>query len=169
MTRMFEQLKEEVTELHTSKEFKTFKKKSPNSYLCAGFMIIEQLKKVPWQIDYYCPDKKTITTFSVGKKVEAKETNKISASGDPIKELNLENIDVDFEHALKIIDSLLTKKYPDEKASKVITVLQHMKEAEVWNITYITQRFNILNVRINAEDGQIIEEKLQPVFSFKKE
>ena len=166
---MFEQLKEEVGTLQKSKNFKNFKKTSPNSYLCAGFMIIEDLKKIPWQIDYYCPDKDAITTFSVGEDIQQKETSKITKSGDPIKELNLENIDVDFEHALKIIDELLKTKYPDEKANKIITVLQHMKEAEVWNVTYITQKFNILNIRINAENGEILEEKIQPVFSFKKE
>ena len=49
MAKMFEQLKEEVATLHKSTVFKTFKKKSPNSYLCAGFLIIEHLEKIPWQ------------------------------------------------------------------------------------------------------------------------
>ena len=86
-------------------------------------------------IDYYCPEKQTITTFIVDKKISSKETNNITKSGNPIKELNLESVDIDFERALHIIDGLLQEKYPDEKASKVITVLQHMNDAEVWNVT----------------------------------
>lgn len=164
---MLEKLKKEIEAVHETKEFKEFKKKSPNSYLCAGFLLIETLDNTPWQMDYYCPDRKIMATIILkGKEAELKETDQISLSKEGVTELNLEKVDYDFEDALKVIDKLLNEKYQGHKANKIITVLQNMKGNETWNITYLTNQFHVLNVKINAESGELISEKLEPVISF---
>lgn len=54
-----------------------------------------------------------------------------------------------------------------EIPSKKIFILQQ-KESPIWNITYLTQSLNILNMKINAETGQIIEEKIESAMNFQK-
>jgi uncharacterized protein YpmB len=54
-----------------------------------------------------------------------------------------------------------------EIPTKKIFILQQ-KESPIWNITYLTQSLNILNMKINAETGQIIEEKIESAMNFQK-
>jgi hypothetical protein len=54
-----------------------------------------------------------------------------------------------------------------EIPSKKIFILQQ-KESPIWNITYLTQSLNILNMKINAETGQIMEEKIESAMNFQK-
>lgn len=164
---MLEQLKEEVTIVRKSEPFKEFKNKSPNAYLCAGFLVIETLSKTPWQIDFYCPDRNVMTTFTMNDDVSMKETDNISKTSDTIPELNLDKVDYDFEDVLKTMDELLKEKYAGHKADKIITILQNMQGSEVWNVTYLTNQFHVLNVKVNAEDGNLISEKMSPIMSFK--
>lgn len=165
---MLDQLKEEVETLRYTKEFIDYKSKHPNAYLCAGFKIIDHLGKIPWQIDFYCPDKKIITTFIFDKSLEQKETNEISPAEEEIKELNLENIDIDFSRTLEIIDKIIQEKYPTQKSNKIVVILQKINGIETWNISHLTDQFNILNIYINAQTGEVIKEKLQQVISFKQ-
>ncbi|MBI2652931.1 hypothetical protein HYX00_05695, partial [Candidatus Woesearchaeota archaeon] len=39
----------------------------------------------------------------------------------------------------------------------------------IWNITYITEAFNTLNMKIDASNGKVLEHNLSSIFSFKKE
>ncbi len=166
---MLEKLRKEVIAVQKTKEFKEFKKNSPNAYLCAGFLLIESLNNAEWQMDYYCPDRKVMATVVLeDKKSSVKESNQISLTPEGVTELNLEKVDYDFEDALKVIDGLLTEKYAGHKANKIITVLQNVKGSETWNITYLTNQFHVLNVKINAETGDLISEKLEPIISFRQ-
>mgnify|MGYP006434371207 CR=1 FL=1 len=54
-----------------------------------------------------------------------------------------------------------------EIPSKKIFILQQ-KESPIWNITYLTQSLIILNMKINAETGQIMEEKIESAMNFQK-
>ncbi len=40
---------------------------------------------------------------------------------------------------------------------------------DIWNITYVTEAFNTLNMKIDAENGRVLEHNLASVFSFRKE
>lgn len=164
---MLEQLKEEVDTLRRTPEFLSYKSKSPNGFLCAGFKIIEFLEKEPWQIDFYCPDRKVMTTFILDKQVEMKETDQIATSKEGVTELNLDKVDIEFRDVLEKIDGILKEKYPEHKANKIIAILQNIEGQEVWNVTYLTNQFHVLNVRINAETGELLKEMLKPVISFK--
>ena len=54
----------------------------------------------------------------------------------------------------------------DEKITKEIIILQQ-KEVPYWNITYITSGLNVFNIKLNAIDGNIIEQKFENIMNFK--
>ena len=163
---MVEELRKDVDHLKQIKEFKEYRHKCPNSYLCAGFMMLENAKGGNWQIDYYCPDSDKITTFSLGSKLDMKEGKTFHKDKKKIDELNLENIDVGMKKALEIVSGLRDKNYPGEIATKIIIILQNLEKKEIWNITYLTSSFKLLNVNVDAQNGNVIKEKLESVLSF---
>ncbi|MBS3108266.1 hypothetical protein J4409_00170 [Candidatus Woesearchaeota archaeon] len=164
---MVDQIKREVANLKNLEEFKEYKNKYPNSYLCAGFMIMESNDGSKWQLDYYCPDNDHITTFCLKDKVEVKESKAVHRDKKKIRELNLENVDIGLNEALEITSSLRDKNYPGEKANKIIVILQNIEKKEIWNVTYLTASFKVLNTNIDAQTGGIMKEKLENVLNFK--
>lgn len=167
MVKVVNSLKKDIEHLKKSKEFNGYSKKHANSYLCAAFMIIESSKKTRWQIDYYCPGNDMITTFSLEPYIEMKESKILHKSDDSMSELNIENIDIGLEESLELTSKLKDKNYPQEKVNKIIIILQNINKKETWNITYLTSSFNVFNVNIDAQSGDVIKEKMESILNFK--
>ena len=74
-------------------------------------------------------------------------------------------IKTSFEDIKNKIENILNKY--KETAARITVILQKQK-IPMWNIIYITKKFNILNIKINAENGEVIEEKTVPLVSFER-
>ena len=160
-------IKELLTKLNSSDEFKKYKEKNKDSYLCACFLIYDNQDEMIWQLDYYNKKKHEVTSFLMSDKIEVKTSKQIfQKEKKRIEKLDINSIKIGFEKALGIIEDIKKKKYSNENPTKTIVILQNSKP--VWNITYLTASFNILNVKISAITGEIISEKLDSVISFKK-
>src|SRR3989344_2458059 len=75
-----------------------------------------------------------------------------------------------FSYAFKILQEMDPDEWQIGFYIKTIAILQNIKElGNIWNITYVTEAFNTLNMRIDASTGKVLEHKLSSVFSFRKE
>ena len=168
---MVSSFKKSLDFLIRSKEFKEWKKNSEDSYLADGFIMLndnykEKLDNLEWQIDFYSPKKDLMTSFFIkDKNISLEEKQKIlKEEHEAIKELNLDKLKINLKDALAKIE----KKYPKDIPSKVIIILQDI-HVPLWNITFLTNSFNMLNINIDAENGKIIKESIMPFFEkFKK-
>ncbi len=164
---MIENLKRDFKILQKDEKFKLWKDKNDESYLCSAFLMDED-NKGNWQIDYFNPSSWDITSFLIREKeVKINNPEKIfQKEKEKVKELFIEKVKVSYEKVNEKMKELLKEKYPYENPNKKIFVLQVIDET-VWNITFINSSFNILNVKISAENGKVLYENLSPVFSFK--
>jgi hypothetical protein len=154
---MITNLKTSLRQIRESKHFREWSSRHPGAYLTSAFF------SNGWQLDFYCPKDDNLTSFTK----TGKETSDIFRKEKTvIPELKLEEIEVDVFEAKEIINKLLKQKYEDQKPTKEIIILQKM-EHPTWNITFITEKFNILNTKIDAISGKIISEKLESALSFK--
>ena len=168
---MVSSFKESLDILVKSKEFKKWKETSKDSYLANGFIMLnsdykEKLDNLEWQIDFYSPNKDLMTSFFIrDKNISSKEGQKILKEENvTIEELKLDKLKISLKDAIAKIE----KKYPKDAPNKVIIILQFIK-VPVWNISFLTSSFNLLNVNIDAEKGNIIKESMKPLFeNFKK-
>ena len=159
---MLTKLKENYKDLLESKEFEH------KGYLCGAFLIceIQELEKTPWQIDFYNTNNDTITTYLIKDKIEVVNNSEVFKKDDMrVEELKLDEIKVDFNTIKKKKQYILESH--DEQAEKISIILQK-QNIPIWNIIYITKRFNLLNIKINASSGELIEEKIIPLLSFEK-
>ena len=165
---MVSSFKKSLDYLKKSKEFKDWEKDSKKSYLADGFVMFDgnhNLKEIDWQIDFYSPQEDEMTSFIVsGKSISLKEEQKlVKGKEEYVNELKLEGIKISLKEAIDKVK----EKYPQEIPDKIIIILQNI-EVPLWNITFLTSSFHILNVKINAESGDILEESLKPVFEIQK-
>jgi len=133
-------------------------------YLTHVFYMIEGETINGFDVGYYDKGTQKMTSFSVDANLSnvnmAGESEVFKEPDKVIKELNLSIVNVEGETALEIASKCQQEKYPQEKPFKKIIILQRLDKNQVWNITYITQTFKTLNIKIDAENGKILDDKL---------
>jgi len=162
---MLKRIREDLSKIKGSEEFKEFIELNPESYLCSCFLFNEANDL--WQFDFYNKTNKKITSFLVTDKIEKSDEDEVFRKDkEDLTELKLDDIKIDLDKAFEIFETRNKEKYENEEAEKKIVILQFYKSL-IWNITYITKRFNVLNIKIDAIKGSIMEESKKGVMNFK--
>jgi hypothetical protein len=166
---MLDLLKNSLKKINESNEFKRYKKENSDAYLTSTFIMLDENNKGEWQVDFYSPKKHKITSFVINKTIKVNPSEKIfQKEVKKIEPLDLENIKITLDDAFKKIDSILQKKFPYERPSKKIIIMQMFNNKEILNISYITTTFNLINTKIDAVTGKVIESKLHPLIDLRK-
>lgn len=157
-----------LEQIEDSKEFKEFKKKNEDAYLCAGFFVLDfEQKTFQQQLDYSLKSGK-IFTFSLDEnKVQVKEAETIEGKQQKLPELSKE-VKVDLEEAGKIVKKEMEKEGIQNRINKIIAILQKHEEKQIWNLTCMMEGFSILQVHINTETRDILKFEKRSLFEFVK-
>ncbi len=154
--------------LESSKEFREWRKKNKDAYLSHGFFVIEN-KEDDWKIGYYHKKDDRITSFAVGKKITIEPEEEVfKEENKKINALDLKSIKLDLGDAVAIANAMQKEEYATESPVKIIAIVQNLDIGQVWNITFITQSFNVLNFKIKSDNGRIVEKKLSSLFEFRE-
>lgn len=156
--------KQAFEKLQKSKEFIDWKKNHESSYVSYGFLMKDSKVKKEWQIGYYNPSKDTITTFSISSKITTNPESQIFKDKKKVNKLDVEKVKIDMDKALEKSKKLQKEKYPQHMPSKEIVILQNLDFGQVWNITYVTQTFKTLNIKVDSSSGQILKYELMDLF-----
>lgn len=159
-------INESFSNLQSLEQFKEWKKSHSDSYFSSAFLISDN---PTWQIDFYNPKKDNITSFFLEDPIQIKEEKIFRKEKGEIGELDLEKIKISLEKAEEIVLNLVKEEYKGQDPSKKIIILQVIKKIIIWNITYLTTSFNLLNVKIDAVSGDIKEHKIDSVMKFKSD
>ena len=164
-------LKPALKKLEESKDYKDWHKRNKDTYLSYAFKIPQEMPD-EWQLGFYDKKNDKITTFvvkgiaiSIRPEEEVFKKDETKISGIEIKKVNIA-----FDDAIGKSSEFQSKNYPKDKSVKTIAILQNMPAyGNIWNITYITESFNTLNMKIDSSSGKMLEHNISSVFSFKKE
>jgi hypothetical protein len=157
-----------IKRLEESPEFKDWIEKNKGSFLAHIFKMLDDANQDDWQVGYYNKDD-TITTFILTpNEIKVAQTENIFKKPDAkIEKLQKEKIKVDITLALQTAEKIQATEYKNEIPYKIITILQKLDMGQVYNITYITQSFKVLNFRIDSSSGKVLKKSLQPIMDFK--
>lgn len=154
---MFDEILKQKKRLEESKEFEKFKKEHKDSFFISAF-----LTKDSWDLHFYCPHIKKAGCFSMGKTIQYFLSD--MAVEGKLNELKLENVNYKLsEEDLK----KLKEKYVDSGIMNQILSLQNYKSKIIWNITWLTSSLSFINLKINAFNGKIIEEKKENIMNLR--
>lgn len=156
-----------INELESSKEFKNWKNKNKKAFFSSAFIILDKNKDGNWQFDYYNAEDGAITSFLISDTIKIQKSEQIFKKKETkIKKFNLKDLKIKFKKALEIVNEIKKKKYPNEIIDKTIIILQHLKKP-LWNITLLTNSFNIINIKLSSETGKVLSEKYESLFKYK--
>lgn len=151
---MLTKLKEQLKKLTSSKDFKE------SGYLCSAFVMCSpsEVDRQNWQFDFYDPKKDKITSYHVEPEIK-----KVNLEQDVFKEektkVNELKIEKNFVAFKKIYElAIQTLKEESETPNKTIILLQQM-ERPIWNLTFVTDSFKLVNIKIDAVASKILENK----------
>lgn len=158
---MLNKLKESYDKLLKSDKFEN------KGFLCGAFIMcqLEQLKDKNWQIDFYDKEKDEMIAYIMNGDINVEKSQAFTKDYD-IKELKIDDVKISLDDALKKGEERLKKH--NDGATKIIVILQDIKKL-MWNITYMTTNFNILNVKVDAKNGDVIGENFGSMLQFKKD
>mgnify|MGYP001566327297 CR=1 FL=1 len=120
------------------------------------------------QVDFYNTKKDAISSFVIEDNVAAlrqENAEVLKKPGEVVQQLHLDKVTIQEHEALDKVEEIHQQKYSKEKIIKFIIILQ-CKEQPRWNISAITHSLNILNVKIDAGNGKMIEESMTNLLAF---
>ncbi|MFT4304561.1 MAG: hypothetical protein ACMXX8_00580 [Candidatus Woesearchaeota archaeon] len=164
-------LKNIINEIETNNEYINWKNKNKETYLVHIFKMIDDKNKNEIQVGYYNKENKMITTFVFNEKTREINQNPESEAyrekETHIEKLNLDDVKIDFVVLMNKIENLRKSKYKEHLPNKSFFILQNINNETIWNFTIIAKTLNIVNIKINANNGNVIEDKLTSIFDFK--
>ena len=154
---------QEHNKLINSREYKNWESKNKNAYLSSCVLINEPGTKELWHFDFYLPKANKITTFIVGENITVEEDQKIfEQSHKKLKKINLDEVKFSLSDIYKFID----KNFSDKKFLKIIIILQNLKTL-LWNLSLLGNDFNLINVKVDAKTGKVVEQSTTSMLQFK--
>lgn len=147
--------------LEGSEEFRRWKKEHAESYLAHIFRMDNRDGEDLCLVGYYNSDD-TITSFEInGKDIILKSCEEIfKKDSSAVKMLEMDKVSLDFDQIKSIAEEFREEKYKNELPSKKIFILQNIDLGQIWNVTIVTLTFNTLNLKIDANTGEVIEHNL---------
>lgn len=155
-----------IQRLLDSSEFSAWSTAHPKAYLAHVFCMVEKEGR-SWQVGFV--DDGLVTVFEMGQNIKQLPADKpFTEPGKIVPKLDKFAIKLDLDAALEKASALQQEKYPADKPFKTIVILQCIDDRVVYNITYVTQSFKTLNIRVAAENGSIVSDKLVSFFEMDK-
>ncbi|MFH1506437.1 MAG: hypothetical protein ABIE94_05625 [archaeon] len=161
------QLKPAIERLEASSKFKKFKKTHPDFYLVHAFMMVEE-GLCPWQIGYYSKKKDRIVVFDVAEDIKMSPESEVFKKGGSVKKIDLTKINISFDKALEIAEKHVKEKYSGEPVNKRFAILQEL-ERLLWNVTFVTAAFNLINMKLDAETGDLFHDERTSILNLGKQ
>jgi len=158
---------ESLNRLEHSKIYKEWKKDKTNCFLTYGFVMLSDEIKEEWQIGYYNPETDKIVTFTLSDEIIQNPEAEMFKKDAP-KILDVKKIKIEYVVALEKANVIQKEKYGAHKPQKTMIIIQNLDVGQIWNITFITNTFKTINIRIDSESGVVIKDEMVELFSFEK-
>ena len=159
-------IQDEYDTLTQSDEYTTFNSVPNDFYLVHVYRMMDAKVAGKIEFGFYSAEKDRMVIFETNpaKKHDEEEVFKDSRT---IHELDLETVKISMDDALSIAEKTRQEKYKSEMIYKTIIILQNLG-TQVWNITLVSLSFNIINIRIDAETGVVMESNIHNIMSLGK-
>ena len=167
----FMDFEEKLGKLKESNAYKEWNAQNPENFFSYALKIFEEKKEDPWQFGFYLKSKDKMASFIVdGETIKREQEEEVFKKPETeVRPISLENVKLGFKDILELANRFKKEKYPGETASKTIAILQNLDAyGNIWNITFITQSFNALNMKLSAESGRIVYSHIESLLNFRQ-
>lgn len=153
--------------LSASKEYKDFQKSYSDSFMIAGFFILDfETGKSLHQIDYYVPSEKKIAAFTLDKGVMVQMLDMMNAKLVPEK-LDI-NTNVDLDALKGILEDEMKNRSITEEVKKIIAILQTVNGKKIWNLNCVLSGMTILKAHVDDESQTVLKMEKSSIMDYIK-
>ena len=158
-----------IKKVETSDDFIDISELYEDLFLAHVFIMLDGDKLMDTQVGYYNPDNSKMTSFVLSDdEIQClPETDVFQKPGTEIESVNKEHISLEFDEIKKLALGILSEKYK-QSPSKQIYILQNVQSRQVWNVTFLTNGFSTINVKIDSSSGEIVSHEEVNLVDFKK-
>ncbi len=149
-------------QLQKIKSTELYKDIDENAYLTHVSMIEEENKKSSWEYGFFNPETQKITVIE-SEPLKLREPDDVLNRDGDVAELNLDEVELSVEELYKLVDKVAEDKNASLITKKIL-ILQKLNEGVVWNVTYLTKDYNLLNIKVNAKNGAVLHTEFHSVF-----
>lgn len=164
-------LRDVVEKLEAHSEFEEWRKTNENCYLAHAFMMMDKENENIWQIGYYNPKTDKITTFIIeGDDIKiSPEMNIFKRPDAKVEKLDIDKVKIGTIKAIETAEKIMEQDYPKADPMKMFFIIQNVPEqGHIFNITFVTQDFKSVNIRISSENGEVLSHKVESILDIKK-
>jgi hypothetical protein len=164
-------LKENLERLGANSEFKEWKESNPGYVLAHAFVMIDEANKDIWQIGFYSEKEDKMATFMLEPNdIRMAETTEIFKDPNAkILEVNPEDVKISVEDAMDRANNFRLENYPKNTVMKTFFIIQNLNpEGQVFNITFVSQEMNTINIKISTKDGKVVKHHISSLMDMAK-
>jgi hypothetical protein len=155
-----------IEKLHTSKEYKDFQKKYKNSFLVAGFFVLDfETGQNIHQIDYFLPSEKKVAAFTLDGDVELRV---LETMNDKLPEKLDIKTKIDLDALKGILEDEMKNRSITESIKKVIAVIQTQDGKKMWILNCILSGMEILKAHIDDESQTVLKMEKASILDYIK-
>ena len=145
-----------VQKLESSEKYKKFISENSESFLIAGFFVLDyETGMNVHQIDYYVPSKKQVAAFNLDGEVELRLLDMLHKEKKPEKLDIKTRIDLD---ALKgILEDEMKNRSYTESIKKCVAVIQMVDGKKLWVLNCVLSGMEILKAHVDDESRTILK------------
>ncbi|OIO40231.1 hypothetical protein CO154_02065 [Candidatus Pacearchaeota archaeon CG_4_9_14_3_um_filter_31_7] len=156
---------EDYKKLKESSEFNLFKQENPDAFLSGCFFVKDNEAKIETrQIDFFMLHKNKIATFTISNEIFLRIEDQIIIENKRNPLEFIDGIECDFDKIEIMMNEELEKKVVDRKINKIIAVLHNYENKNLWIVTVMLNNFNMLKLKVDADNGEILESKVSNLF-----
>ena len=145
-----------VQKLEASEIYKKFRKDNSESFLVAGFFILDYESGVNMhQIDYYVPSKKQVAAFNLDGEVEVRLLDMMSKEKVPEK-LDLKT-KVDLDAIKGILEDEMKNRNITESIKKCVAVIQVVDGKKLWVLNCVLSGMEILKAHVDDNSRTVLK------------
>ncbi|NTV23229.1 MAG: hypothetical protein HGA85_02535 [Nanoarchaeota archaeon] len=159
---------EALARLLESEEYKTWKKENKHTYLVHGFVMIDPQVKEEWQLGFYSSKEDKVITFTLGDKITVNPAAEVLKEEGALIPLEADKVKFPLTEALAKCEALQKEKYKSHTPFKKIVLLQKLDLGQVWNITFVTNTFKVLNMKLDSITGDMLSDDLVELFKIER-
>lgn len=145
-----------IQKLQSSEKYRKFIKGNAESFLVAGFFILDyETGANLHQIDYYIPSKKQVAAFNLDGEVELRLLDMMSKEKVPEK-LNIKT-KVDLDAIKGILEDEMKNRNITETIKKCVAVIQMVDGKKLWVLNCVLSGMEILKAHVDDDSKTVLK------------
>ena len=142
-----------IKELENTSLFNAWRVRVPDAFLAHIFVLLDETNRGTYHVGYYDPNNERMTTFVVGKgTVDIIEDQEVAkAAGAHLQPLDITLVNDTEKKVLQEAEKIRKEHYAKALVFKSFYIIQAIDDQQVYNITFMTQDFKTINIKLDMQ------------------